>query len=136
MKVIEYARLIAYLIEEEGLNPISAYRNIQRIRVLPTDYKEAVLCVLNGGVPSLEIDGMSFSSLTEYEGMKPIRAILLLDWLKREPAIATRYMASQRWRSPIHPLTEKEKTKVMETLERLQSRETSQTKENHTDIEV
>ena len=31
--------------------------------------------------------------------MKPIRAILMLDWLRREPAVAIRYMAAERYRS-------------------------------------
>ena len=47
----------------------------------------------------MEIEGVSFRELTENEGMKPIRAILMLDWLRREPAVAIRYMAAERYRS-------------------------------------
>jgi hypothetical protein len=32
----------------------------------------------------MEIGGVSFRELTENDGMKPIRAILMLDWLRRE----------------------------------------------------
>ena len=99
MKIIKYISLFKYLIEDEGLNPMSAYRNIQRIRMLPPEFKQAVFEVLSSYVPDMEIGGVSFRELTENDGMKPIRAILMLDWLRREPAVAIRYMATERYRS-------------------------------------
>lgn len=39
MKIIKYIQLYNYLVSEEELNPISAYRSIQRIRVLPSELK-------------------------------------------------------------------------------------------------
>lgn len=99
MKIIKYISLFRYLIEDEGLNPTSAYRNIQRIRKLPHEFKQAVFDVLSSYVPDIEVEGVSCRELTENDEMKPIRAILMLDWLRREPAIATRYMATERNRS-------------------------------------
>lgn len=99
MKIIKYINLFRYLIEDEGLNPTSAYRNIQRIRKLPRELKQAIFDILSSYVPDIEVEGVSFRELTEDDGMKPIRAILMLDWLRREPAIATRYMATERHRS-------------------------------------
>ena len=99
MKIIKYISLFKYLIEDEGLNPMSAYRNIQRIRMLPPEFKQAVFEVLSSYVPDMEIGGVSFRELTENDGMKPISAILMLDWLRREPAVAIRYMATERYRS-------------------------------------
>ena len=99
MKIIKYISLFKYLIEDEGLNPMSAYRNIQRIRMLPPEFILAVFEVLSTYVPDMEIGGVSFRELTVNDGMKPIRAILMLDWLRREPAVAIRYMATERYRS-------------------------------------
>jgi len=33
--------------------------------------------------------------------MAPIRAILMLDWIRREPLAATKYMAKERLLSPL-----------------------------------
>ena len=60
MKIIKYISLFKYLIEDEGLNPMSAYRNIQRIRMLPPEFKQAVFDVLSSYVPDMEIEGVSF----------------------------------------------------------------------------
>ena len=136
MKIIEYAKLTAYLLEEEGLNPVSSCRNIQKVRTLPTELKKAVLCVLNGGIPDIEVEGVSFLDLTEKDGMKPIRAILMLDWLRREPAVATHYMASQRWRAPIKALTNEEKQKVIATLERMKGKVPENTQDDFSDIKI
>lgn len=136
MKIIEYAKLAAFLVEEEGLNLVSSYRNIQRVRALPTELKEAVLCVLNGDIPDIVVEDVSFSDLTEKDGMKPIRAILMLDWLRREPAVATRYMASQRWRSPIKTLTNDEKQKVIATLQKLKGKVPENIQEDISDIKI
>lgn len=54
MKVIKYIQLYNYLMSEEGLNPISAYRSIQRVRKLPVEMKQAVVGILNGEMPALE----------------------------------------------------------------------------------
>lgn len=106
MKIIRYISLFRYLIEDEGLNPASAYRNIQRIRKLPREFKQAVFDILSSYVPDIEVEDVSFRELTEDDGMKPIRAILMLDWLRREPAVAIRYMATERLRSPMVGLPE------------------------------
>lgn len=44
---------------------MSAYRNIQRIRMLPPEFKQAVFEVLSSYVPDMEIGGVSFRELTE-----------------------------------------------------------------------
>lgn len=136
MKIIEYAKLATFLAEEEGLNPVSAYRDIQKVRALSTDLQEAVLCVLNGGIPDIVVGDVSFSELTEKDGMKPIRAILMLDWLRREPAVATRYMASQRWCSPIKTLTNDEKQMVIATLKKLKREVPENIQEDISDIKI
>ena len=48
----------------------------------------------------LEINGVSLSELIEKDDMKPVRAILMLDWIRREPAVALRYMSRERLMAP------------------------------------
>lgn len=98
MKVIKYISLFRYLTHAEGLKASEAYRNIQRIRKLPTELKEAVYDVLSSVSPNVSYEGVSFRELTDIEGMKPIRAILMLDWIRREPVAAMQYMATERLR--------------------------------------
>ena len=52
--------------------------------------------------------------------MKPIRAILFLDWLRTEPEAALAYMEEKAYmRAPIQPLSEDEKEDLAEAIERL-----------------
>lgn len=98
MKVIKYISLFRYLTNTEGLNASEAYRNIQRVRKLPPELKEAVYDVLSSSCPNICYEGVSFRELTEEEGMNSIRAILMLDWIRREPIAAMQYMATERMR--------------------------------------
>ena len=107
MRVIKYISLFQYLTQEEGLKPSEAYRNIKRIRKLPAELKEAVDAVLSSSVPDVSYEDVSYSDLTE-DGMKPIRAILMLDWIRREPMAALRYLSQERLRSYLIMETEEE----------------------------
>ena len=98
MMVIKYINLFRYLTQTEGLRPSEAYRNIMRIRKLPAELKEAVYDVMSSLCPNVEYEGVSYRELTEEEGMNPIRAILMLDWIRREPVAAMQYMATERLR--------------------------------------
>lgn len=122
MNIIDYAKLLNYLIQEEGLNAVSAYRNVKRIRLLPKEFKEAVLVVIKGGYPSLEVEELSYNEIVEKEQMTPVRAILMLDWYRREPAVAIRYMSSHRYRPIVHELTDEEKETIEATIERLKQK--------------
>lgn len=121
MRVIKYISLYQYLTQEEGLKSSEAYRNIQRIRKLPAELKEAVDAVLSSSVPDVSYEDVSYSDLTE-DGMKPIRAILMLDWIRREPMAALRYLSQERLRSHL----------IMETKEEASGQADQ---ENQTDIE-
>ncbi len=99
--VIKYILLFNYLIKKEGLSAIEAYRNIERIRNLPPKLKQAVFDVLNSLIPDIEYEGVSYKELVDEDDMAPIRAILMLDWIRREPIAATKYMAKERLLSPL-----------------------------------
>lgn len=135
MKVIKYIQLYNYLMSEEGLNPISAYRSIQRVRKLPVEMKQAVVGILNGEMPALEYHDVTLGELTEKEHMKPIRALLMLDWIRREPAVAMRYLETERLRAPMQ-FSEADQDRVKAALERLKAKETVQPAADESDIEV
>lgn len=135
MKIIKYIQLYTHLIEEEGLNPISAYQSTLRVRKLPVELKDAVLQVLDGMCPEVEYHEVTLRELIEKDEMKPIRAILMLDWIRREPAIAMRYMAFERLHAP-QQVTDDDKAKLKAALQRLKVEETPQPEKDETDIPV
>lgn len=135
MKLIKYVQLFKYLIEEEGLNAFSAYQSIQRVRKLPVEFKEAVLMVLEGKFPHLEYHEVSLEELIEKEHLKPIRAIMMLDWIRREPAVAMRYMESERLRAP-QTITESDRKKVEEALNGIRQKKQENISRDETDITI
>ncbi len=137
MKIIKYVQLYNYLISEEGLDPISAFRSIQRIRELPSELKGSVLQVMQGEFPDLEYHDVSLNELIENEHMKPVRAILMLDWIRREPVVAMRYMETERLRAPMH-FTDSDQEKIKKALERLNSKESGshENSSDKSDIEI
>lgn len=100
MRILKYIRLYGYLVVEEDHNPLSACRIISYVRKLPFELKLAVLDIVEHKIPDLEINGVSLSELIEKDDMKPVRAILMLDWIRREPAVALRYMSRERLMAP------------------------------------
>lgn len=92
---MKYIVLYNYLRDNEGLNRAQAIRSIMSIRKFDPVIKEAMSNWAKSGKCDLVIEDVSFNELTSKEGMKPIRAFKMLDWLKREPVLAHRYL-SQR----------------------------------------
>lgn len=92
---MKYIDLFNYLISKDGenLSFLQAVRNISRIRKLDPVIKEALVGFLNTGKCSHTEEGVCFTELVGAEKMKPIRAFLMLDWLKREPTSALKYLA-------------------------------------------
>lgn len=135
MEFIKYIHLFNYLKSEEGLNSVSAYRNVQRIRKLPVEFKNAVAQILQGQTPELEYQGVTLSELVETEQMKPIRALLMLDWIRREPIVAMRYLETERLRAPMQ-ISDADKEKVKEALRRLKVKEKPAKKPDESDIAI
>lgn len=119
MKVIQYIRLYEYLREKEGLEGIQILRNIYRLRKLPRTFLIEVEKLLNGQEPQLEVEGVTYQELTEKDGMRPIRTILMLDWIRRDSYAAFKYMEKKGLRAPIKPLTTEEEEAVDEAIARL-----------------
>lgn len=131
MKVIEYIKLYNYLVNVEELERSQILRNILRIRKLPKDLLEAVLVIITHpeAYPNITVEGVTFEELVDKDGMKKIRAILMLDWIRREPESALSYMAENTMRAPIQPLDQKELAELDEAIERLKKQVNVQPKE-------
>lgn len=122
MKFIKYIQLFNYIITEEDANPINACRIIQKVRQLPDELKLAVLDVIEGKIPYVEYHDISLGELINNDKMKAIRAILMLDWIRREPVIAMRYMEIERHKAP-QTVTESDKEMLEKVLEKLNAKE-------------
>lgn len=135
MKFIKYIQLFNYIVTEEDANPINACRIIQKVRQLPDELKLAVLDVIEGKIPYVEYHDISLDELINNDKMKAIRAILMLDWIRREPAIAMRYMEIEQYKAP-QTVTESDKEMLEKVLEKLNAKESGIEEENKKDIEI
>lgn len=110
MSKISYIKLYGYLTETAKYERISALRTIFRLRKLPKELLMAVSQIMDGKTPEpvIVINDISYEELVEKDGMKPIAAILMLDWLRREPEAALAYLSECILRSPIMPLTKEQ----------------------------
>lgn len=142
MKVIEYVRIFNYLKDVEELDLVNILRTIYKLRKLPKELLLAVDSVISGKEPTITINGVSYEELVEKDGMRPIRAILMLDWIRREPDAAFAYMAECTRRAPIMPLNSEELDEVKLAIERLKKQVKEQPKpvngfeDIKTDIEI
>lgn len=119
MNIIQYIKLYHFLAKEEHLSGKALRRTITRIRELPREFKGAVSDLLKGLIPDISIQDVSLEQLMNRDGMSPIRGLLFLDWLRREPANALRYMAFDTLSSAMPPLAEEQNKKLKENLNRL-----------------
>lgn len=134
MKIIKYIQLFNYLLAEEDSTPMFACKTIRKVRALPRDLKLAVWDVLEGRLPDVAYYEVTLDELVNTEHMKPIRAILMLDWIRREPDEAMYYMQSERYAAPL-TITEADKEMVRQALEGWKSKETKgDDEENKEDI--
>lgn len=122
MKIIKYIQLFRYLLEVEASTPVLACKTIRKIRALPRDLKLAVWDVLEGRLPDVAYQDITLDELVNTEQMKPIRAILMLDWIRREPDAAMYYMQTERYAAPL-TITEADKEMLRQALEKWNAEE-------------
>lgn len=115
---IEFIKLYKCLTRKDGenLKPFEAVRNIRRIRQIKNP---AILTAIKEYLedekkrtPKITINGVSCQRLVNEEDMKPVRALLFLDWLDREPENAFTYMVSDRFKSPRPDLSDKQRNEL------------------------
>lgn len=123
MKKIKYIDLYKHLRNKENLNPFEAVRNILRVRKMDCELMNKLKEWLeneNDLIVDVEVEGVSYSQLVNREGMKPVRAFLFLDWLKREPLEAMNYMMNDRFRSPMPELSDEDKQELDDIIEKFE----------------
>ena len=98
---MRYLDLYNFLRDKEGLTRVQAIRSIMDVRQLDPEIKHALVAWFETGHCELTIADVTFDELTNKEEMKPIRAFKMLDWLKREPAFAHRYLAQRRLKADL-----------------------------------
>ena len=121
MTLIKYTKLYQYL-KRNNYSFSEAIHVMKRVDKLDNQIKEYFeLWLMDGVVPEKDIKGVTFKHLTREEGMNPIRAFLMLDWIKREPEEALYYLGHERNYMPIM-LTEENLRQLDEAAERLKEK--------------
>jgi hypothetical protein len=98
---MKYLTLYNYLVNEEGLTMVQAFRSISEVRKLQPEIKDAFKNWFDTRECDLVVEGVSFNDLTNRDKMKPVRAFKMLDWLKREPLLALHYLAMRPFRADL-----------------------------------
>ena len=98
---MKYIDLYNYLRDNEELNRVQAIRSILDIRHFAPEIKEALKTWASTGKCNITIADVSYNELVNEIGMKPIRAFKMLDWLRREPVLAHRYLAQRKMRADL-----------------------------------
>lgn len=96
MESISYTKLYNYLRNDEDMSKLETIRTIQRIRKIAPEIRLALIQYLKGIPVDISVCGVTFKELVNNENFCATRAFLFLDWLKREPQAALRYMAIER----------------------------------------
>lgn len=80
---------IIRILKEEGYPDFILEKTVNKIEAFNPDIATVFseFCV-KGTIPDIEVEGYNYKSLVEEFGMKPVGALITLDWLIREPEIA------------------------------------------------
>lgn len=120
---MKYIDLFNFLVSKEGeqLSVVQAIRNIMRIKKIDPSIKQAMETYFATGKCGYTEAGVSFTELVHKEKMKPVRAFLMLDWLKREPITALKYLALRDFHTD---LVSSGNAKVSDKVDEVQTEET------------
>ena len=121
MTIIKYMHLLKAVVEETGMHPSAIYDTIVKVRQLPDELKAVVAAVLDGCTPQVEYHGVTLQDIIDKDKITPLRAVLMLDWIRREPAIAMRYMETERYRAP-QKVTDVDRQMLGSVLEKLHAK--------------
>lgn len=118
MKKIEVIKLYRYLTETEEKAPWEAIMVIRKLRKLPHEYLNTLRQRMLGDTTAdLQESDVWLSELIEDEDMQLTQALLMLDWIRRNPGEALHFMAEERLRSPMEPLNEEQKRQMRDAIE-------------------
>lgn len=109
---IKYQTLFGYLTKAEQMNPEGARKHIDLIRRFSPKLLRALEQWLNDITPDVAVGDVTFVELTTDEGMSPIRAFMMLDWMERDPERAMHFMAEQRFATIMPPLSDTMRDKL------------------------
>jgi len=121
MTLKKYTKLYHYL-RENNYSFSEAIHVMKRVDKLDNQIKEYFeLWLMDGIIPEKDVKGVTFKYLTSKEAMNPIRAFLMLDWIKREPEEALYYLGHEMNYMPII-LTEENLRQLDEAADRLKEK--------------
>jgi hypothetical protein bacD2_15590 len=74
---------------------------------------------MNGYIPDITSNGVSLEELINKDDMTPIRALLFLDWVRRDPSNAFKYMKDDTIYGGMPKLSEEKEKELDDAIERL-----------------
>ncbi len=88
--------LLITFLTNEGYPSYLLDRTISKINSLSPNVAIAFDRLIEGEVPEIEVEGFSYKVLINDYRMKPVGAILALDWLSKEPDVAREAIVAPR----------------------------------------
>lgn len=79
---------------QEGYPTYMLENTAKKIERLSPQVASAFNDLISGHIPEIEIGGFSYAFFVNERHMKPVGAILALDWLVREPEVARKSLLS------------------------------------------
>lgn len=115
-KTIKYSDLYSRLIKEFGL--VESLKLINRVRKFSKKNLEALSVFMETEtIPELTDGKTKLSELIDNEGMSPICAFIMIDWMEKKPEDAYQYMAKYRHSAPMPSLSDYQKELLKARLE-------------------
>lgn len=115
-KTIKYRDLYSRLIKEFGLT--ESLKLINRVRKFSKKNLEALSAFMETEtIPELTDGKTKLSELIDNEGMSPICAFIMIDWMEKKPEDAYQYMAKYRHSAPMPSLSDYQKELLKARLE-------------------
>lgn len=119
-KKIKYHELYHRLIKEFGI--AESLKLANRVRKFSKKNLEALSVFMETEtIPELTDGKTTLSELINDEGMSPICAFIMIDWMEKSPRDAYQYMAKYRYSNPVPELSDYERELLKARLEEIRT---------------
>lgn len=117
-EVIDYLFLTNYLIKSYNYSATEAAGLMRHVRHMNPENKKALKNWMKGkGMKVRQVSGVTAADIYEKLGYNPVVSFLILDWLEKEPDMATMFLVTPQIR-PVPLVSEEDKKRVKEKLEK------------------
>ena len=117
-EILGYFLLKNYLMKYYGYTGKEAAGLMRRIREMKTENKKALKAWVNGdGMKTRTVSGITAGDIHVRLGYNPVVSFVILDWLEKDPDMASMFLLTPQER--LKPLvTEEDKKRIQEKIEK------------------